>query len=123
MTKVILIIAALILLAGILVLINPEIILGYLRKHYYRISVHILAVAVRLAVGVLLVLESDNSKFPNVVEVLGWLFIFAALSLAVIGRQNFKKLLSWALNTMKRFSRIGGVFAALFGGFLFYAFV
>jgi hypothetical protein len=43
--------------------------------------------------------------------------------LAVIGRNNFKRLMSWALSLLKPFGRVGGVAAVGFGAFLFYAFI
>jgi hypothetical protein len=123
MTKLIIIFGALTLLAGVVILINPEIIFGYLRRNLDKLAIHILAVVVRLIIGALLIHQSELSKYPLVIEMLGWLSIIAALSLAVMGRHNFHRLMSWALNVLKPFGRVGGVFAAAFGGFLIYAFV
>ena len=123
MTVLIIIFGALILLAGVVILINPEVILGYLRGNLDKLVIHILAVVVRLVIGVLLINQSGLSKFPLVIEILGWLSIVAALSLAAMGRHNFYRLMSWALTFLKPYSRVGGVFAAAFGGFLIYAFV
>lgn len=123
MALLVVIFGALILLAGVVVLINPEIIFGYLRSNLNRLAVHILAVAVRLIIGALLVSQSSLSKFPLTIEILGWISIAAALSLAVIGRQKFLRLMSWALTTLKPYGRVGGGFASVFGGFIIYAFV
>ena len=123
MTDLIIVFGALILLAGVVILINPEIVFGFLRRNLDKPVIHILAVVVRLVLGALLLLQSDLSKFPLAIDVLGWLSVVAALTLAMMGRQNFVKLMSWALNYLRPFSRIGGVFAAVFGGFLVYAFV
>jgi hypothetical protein len=123
MTELIIIFGALILLAGVVIVIDPEVIFGYLRRNIDRLTIHILAVVVRLVIGVLLIHQSDLSKFPLVVEIIGWLSIVTALSLAFMGRHNFRRLMTWALNFLKPFGRAGGVFAAAFGGFLIYAFV
>ncbi len=123
MTVLILIFGALNLLAGIVIVINPEVIFGYLRNNLDKLELHILAVGVRLILGVLLIYQSNVSKFPFVIEILGWLSIVAAISLAVIGRRNFNRLMSWALSFVKPFGRVGGVLAATFGAFLIYAFV
>jgi len=123
MTALIMIFGALTLLAGVVIVINPEVIFGYLRSNYDKLAIHILAVVVRLIIGALLISQSGLSSYPLVIEILGWLFIVAALSLAVMGRHNFLRLMSWALNVLKPFGRVGGVFAAAFGGFLIYAFV
>ena len=123
MTAFIIIFGALTLLVGMVILINPDVIFGYLRSNHDKLAIHILAVVVRLIIGALLISQSELSKYPLVIEFLGWLSIVAALSLAVMGRQNFHRLMSWALNFLKPFGRVGGVFAATFGGFLIYAFV
>ncbi len=123
MTALIIIFGALILLAGVVIVINPEFIFGYLRSNLDRLAIHILAVVVRLLIGALLVSQSSLSKYPLAIEILGWLAIVAALSLAVMGRHNFHKLMSWALTLLKPYGRVGGVIAAVFGGFLIYAFV
>lgn len=123
MTELIIVFGALIFLAGVVILISPEIIFGFLRRNLDEPAIHILAVVVRLILGALLILQSDLSKYPLVIEILGWLSIVAALSLAVMGRKNFIRLMSWALNFLKPFGRVGGVIAAAFGGFLVHAFV
>lgn len=123
MIVLIIIFGALTLLAGIVIVINPEVIFGFLRNNLDKLVVHILAVLVRLVLGVLLIYQSNVSKFPFVIEIIGWLSIVAAIFLAVMGRRNFNRLMSWALSFVKPFGRVGGVLAAAFGAFLIYAFV
>jgi len=123
MTVLIIIFGALTLLAGIVIIINPDVIFGFLRNNLDKLAVHILAVVVRLILGALLIYQSDISKFPMAIEVIGWLSIVAAIFLAVMGRRNFNRLMSWALSLSKPFGRVGGVFAVAFGAFLIYAFV
>ena len=123
MTQLIIVFGALTLLAGIVILIKPEIIFGLLRNHSDKLILHILAVAIRMVLGVLLIVQSDDSRFPIVIDVIGWISIVAAFSLAVIGRRNFNRLMSWALSLLKPYGRAGGAFAAAFGAFLIHAFV
>ncbi len=123
MTVVIIIFGALTLLAGIVIVINPEVIFGFLRKNLDKVALHILAVVVRIVLGLLLVYQSSISKFPLVIQIIGWLSIVAAIFLAVMGRRNFNRLMSWALSLAKPFGRVGGVLAMAFGAFLIYAFV
>ena len=122
MIELIFIFGALILFAGIIMIVNPELIFAYLRNNLDKPEIQILAVVVRLAIGVLLISQSSLSRYPFVIEIIGWLSIAAALSMAVMGRQNFKRLLTWALSLTKPFGRPGGVVAAAFGGFLIYVF-
>jgi hypothetical protein len=123
MTVIIIIFGALTLVAGIVIVINPEVIFGFLRNNLDRLELHILAVVIRIVIGVLLIYQSSVSKFPLVIEIIGWLSIVAAIILAVMGRRNFNRLMSWALSLAKPLGRVGGVLAMAFGAFLIYAFV
>lgn len=123
MTMFIISLGALILFCGLLIIIFPEIIFGFLRRNVDKLALHILAVAVRLVFGILLIFQSSESSFPLAVELIGWLAVVAALSLVVMGRQNFLRLMTWALKLLKPYGRFGGVIAAAFGGFIIYAFI
>jgi len=119
----IIIFGTLTLFAGIVIVINPQVIFGYLRKNMDKLELHILAVVVRLVLGVLLISQSSISKLPFVIEIIGWFSVAASIILAVMGRYNFKWLMSWALSLVKPIGRVGGVLAVTFGAFLIYAFV
>lgn len=123
MVTAIIVFGALVAVAGVIIIINPELIFGFLKQNIQKTSLHITAVVVRLLLGVLLISSADVSRFPLVVEVLGWLSIVAALVFAAVGRRNFIRLMSWALSLSQPLGRLGGVFASGFGGFLVYAFV
>ncbi len=123
MTILIIVFGALTLLAGLMILIDPETVFGPINKHVEKVELQVLAVVVRLALGALLIHQSGASRYPLAIEIIGWISIVAALSFAAIGRNNFIRLISWALSLAKPFGRIGGVFAVCFGAFLIYAFV
>ena len=123
MSVLIILFGVLILLAGIVIVINPEIIFDFLQKNLDKLGLYILASVFRIVLGILLISQSNVSKFPLVIEILGWLSIIAAILLAVIGRRNFNRLMLWALSFVKTFGRVGGVLAAAFGAFFIYAFV
>lgn len=123
MTLLIIIFGVLTLFAGIVILINPEIIFGFLLKNLDNPILHILAVVIRLVLGAFLILESNISRFPFLIEVIGWLSIIAAIILGIIGRRYFNSLIKWALSLSKAFARAGGLFAIAFGAFLIYAFL
>lgn len=123
MILLIIMFGALTLLAGIVIVINPEVIFGFLRNNLDKLVLHILAVVIRLVLGALLIYQSNISKFPFVIEVVGWLSIVAAMFIAVMGRRNFNRLMSWALSLSRPFGREGGILAVVFGAFLIYAFV
>jgi len=123
MTVLIIIFGALTLLAGIVIVINPEVIFGFLRNNLDKLVLHILAVVIRLVLGALLIYQSNISKFPFVIEIIGWLSIVAAIFIVVMGRRKFNRLMSWALSLSNPFGLVGGVLAVAFGAFLIYAFV
>ncbi len=123
MTLFIIIFGTLTCLAGIVILVNPEIVFGFLRKHSDRIELQILAVAIRLVPGVLLIYQSGASKYPFVIEIIGWLSIVAAVFFTVIGRNNYSRLMTWALSQVKILGRVSGVITTAFGAFLIHAFV
>lgn len=123
MIVLILIFGALILLAGIAISFNPQRVFEFLRAKAERVELQVLAVGVRLILGALLIVHAAASKFPIVIEVIGWISIAAAVLLTVIGRQKFIRLMSWALKLIDPLGRIVGIFATVFGAFLIYAFV
>lgn len=123
MTILVILFAVLTLAAGLVISINPEYVFGFLRKHFERIELYILAIGVRLLLGVLLIYLSGVSRFPLAIEIIGWISIIAALVFLVIGRARFNKLMSWVLSLVKPLGRVGGVIAMAFGVFLVYAFV
>ena len=121
MNYIILLFGAAILFSGIIIVINPETIFGLIRRKSDALSVHIMAVVVRVVLGVALVYYAPQSKYPMVLLILGWLSIAAAIVLSVIGRTNFIRLISWALGLSNSFGRVGGLLAILLGGFLIHA--
>ena len=123
MTGLIIVFGALILLAGIVILINPNLVFGLINKQAESLGLHVLAVVVRLLLGVALITQSGDSRYPLAIEIIGWLSIVAAASFAVIGRNRFKRLISWGMSVAKPFARIGGVAAVCFGAFLVHGFV
>lgn len=123
MNILIIIFGVLILLVGGVLIVNPQTIFNVLRDNADRLWLYIAAVAIRLLLGVLLVLQASVSKFPLTMEVLGWVAIIAAVVFVFIGRDNFKRLVSWAFTLVKPFGRIAGILGIFFGGFLIYAFV
>ncbi len=123
MTALIILFGALILLAGLTLVINPDLIFGLLGRHADSLGLHVLAVVVRVIIGVLLIVESGTSRFPLIIEIIGWLSIAAAAVFALIGRKKFLRLMNWALSLAKPYGRMGGLIAVGFGGILIYAFI
>lgn len=107
---------------GITLIANPVVLFNSLKDNADKLWLHISAVVVRLLLGVLLIYQASASKFPVTIEVIGWIAIVASLILTLIGRNKFKRLMSWALSLLTPYGRIGGVLTLSFGWLLIYAF-
>ena len=112
-----------IFLASVIIVVDPEIIFGLVRNNLEKVSLHVLAIGIRLFIGILLIQYAAESKFPTIIEIMGWFSLAAGVVFSVIGRRHFLSLVSWAFSLLKPYGRIGGVMGILFGGFLIYAFV
>ncbi|GAB6262498.1 hypothetical protein L4174_009015 [Photobacterium sp. CCB-ST2H9] len=105
---------------GLILAAEPRLILDFLAHHKKQLWLQIVAVVARLLIGYLLIEYADQSDYPLLVAALGWIAIIAALFLMTLGRANFKKLISWAVELSEIQGRAGGVFTALFGAILVY---
>jgi uncharacterized BrkB/YihY/UPF0761 family membrane protein len=121
MNYVILMFGSATVVAGAVILVSPEAVFNILRDKLDSLGLHVLAVVVRLLIGFALITYADESRFPLTLQVLGWLSIAAAVALGVIGRNNFRKLMGWAVSLSSAYGQFGGLITLLFGGFLVYA--
>lgn len=123
MNYIILLFGFLILLSGALILVRPETIFGLIRSNSESLGLHILAVVVRLILGIALITYAAESKFPFFLQLIGWLSLTAAIILGVIGRSRFKGLIEWALRLSSSLGHFAGLLAVLIGALLIYAVV
>lgn len=114
--------AGLIVLAGLLLIVNPDFFFNFLNKNSGKFWIYLAAIVVRIIIGVLLIVTSGYSKFPLVISVLGWIVVLAAIILLAIGRRKFEKMVSWIISIFKPYGRIGGLFSVAFGLLLIYAY-
>lgn len=123
MSSLIILFGALTLLAGLVIIANPETIFGLLEKHIEKLWLQVVAIAVRLLLGILLIYLANVSKYPLAIEIIGCISIVADAVIALMGSGNFKRLIAWTLNLTRPIGRIGGGVAVFFGTFLTYAFI
>jgi len=121
MNYIIMLFGAATIVTGIIIVINPESVFGLMRRKLESLGLHILAVVVRIIIGAALIMCAAESKYPTAIVILGWTSIVAASVLGIMGRTNFRRLMSWALSLKPSFVRIGGFLAILFGCFLIHA--
>lgn len=123
MAVLIIIIGVLTFLAGVGVLIRPDFIFSFLQRQQGKMGLYVLNVVARVFFGVVLIFQSDISRFSFVVEIIGWFCIAIAIILMLIGREHFNQIIAWAFSLLETHSRISGVLILTFGAFLMYAFV
>ena len=123
MTQLIIGFGGLLVLAGVLIMINPNWVFGPIKKYGDLPALHVIAVVMRLVLGYLLISQAHASSFPQIIGVLGWLAIVAAVAFAVMGRNNFKRMLNWATGLIDTLGRVAGLLAMAFGAFLIFAFI
>ena len=123
MSYVILLFGVLILLLGAVILAKPDSIFYLFRINSESLSLHVLAIVVRLVLGIALITYAAESKYPVALQVIGWLSVTAAIIFGLMGRSRFMGLITWGLSFASSFGRFAGVLAILLGGFLIYAVV
>ncbi|MFC1494044.1 hypothetical protein ACFL6W_02080 [Thermodesulfobacteriota bacterium] len=121
MTYIILIFGILVLLGGLIILIKPDYIISIFRKFKNSFGFHFIAVIARIILGIALITGSCNSKYPLILQILGWFTLAAALVLGLMGRKRFIKMIEWTVELSQTCKRIMGFFGILFGCFIIYA--
>lgn len=123
MTYIILFFGAMITLGGVVFIARSDYISSLLTKHGDSLSLHMIAVIIRILFGFSMVMGASESKYPIVLKIFGWLLISVALVLSVIGRERFKRLVKWSVKLPPLIQRLAAILAILFGSFLIYAVV
>ena len=118
MTYLIILIGVFFIIVGAVLLVRPEIFLGFFRKHLESLGLQVIVVSLNLTIGVSLCSYASISKFPDVFMVFGAMAILKGTINAIIGRSNFKKRVSWGLDVIAPIGRAIGVMYVTFGAFL-----
>ncbi len=112
----------LILLSGISLLINSEIIFGWIENNMENTSLYISAIVVRLVFGILFIAAARESKYPGVIKFFGYLFIIAAIIFIFLGQESFQDFITSLIPDVKPYTPVSGLLSIVFGGFLIFAF-
>ena len=83
-------------------------------------AIHV-AVIMRLLLGAALIIAAPQTRFPEVMEVLGWIAIVAAIAILFMGRNRLKSFIAWFQRMTNTMVRVWLVFGFAFGAFLVYA--
>jgi hypothetical protein len=112
---------AVIAMAGLVMVIAPQMLLGMLQKNASKSLLFAFAVIVRLVLGALLIAYASKSAFPLTLQFLGWIAVAAAVAMLVAGRERLGRLIGWVISVASHYARPAGILAVLFGAFLIYA--
>ena len=110
------------MLAGLGILIDPEIIYQVIEDSRENESLYIIAISVRIVFGISLFISAKETKYPLIFKVIGVIAIVAAITFILIGPENFQDLVTSIMTSIRPYGRIGSLFTIAFGGFLIYAF-
>jgi hypothetical protein len=80
-----------------------------------------LAVAIRLILGVVLIVAAPSCRFPGVVRIIGIVSVVAALIIPFLGFERLRAIVDWWLSRPHGFVRAWALLAMALGGFLVYA--
>lgn len=111
---------ALILFIGLYVILQPNGLAQFAELFLSTAGLWI-AVALRLTVGILLLLCASTSRVPRTLRVLGVLFILAAVALPFVGLDGLTGIVEWGSSLDPTVLRAVGFLAAAFGGFLIWS--
>ena len=110
------------ILAGLSLVVDPKIVFNFIIDKGNNLWLYIIAIAVRLIIGVFLIISASSSRYPTTIKVFGYIFIVAALILLFMGQENFVDLISTLIPEFRPLGRIGGLLSMAFGGFFVYAY-
>ena len=105
---------------SIIMIVSPNYwsngIVDFSRKSYF----HWFEVISRLAAGVVFVIFSQTTLYPQLISGIGYLLIVVALGLVITGSVKHRKFAVWSANKFKNTFRPAGFGSLLFGAFLIY---
>jgi hypothetical protein len=112
-----------IFMLGVLGVARPRTLIGLVDRPWRSRGGLYLAVAIRIALGVLLLAAASSTRFPWTVGALGIVSLAAAVSIPLLGYERLRKFVEWWLVRGDGFVRAWSLVACLFGAFLIYAVV
>ena len=111
-----------IVLAGLLMMIDPKFIYYFLEQNSDSRWLYIVAIVSRVILGTFLILTAKQSKFPVVMNIIGFIALIAALIFLFIGQTNFTEFMNSVIPEVMPFARIWSLVAVGFGALMIYAY-
>ena len=92
MRIVIIIFGILLILAGLSLVVDPDIIFNFISTGGDKLWLYIIAIVVRLVLGIFLIISAKASRYPTAIKVFGYIFVLAAAVLIFMGQGSFRTL-------------------------------
>jgi hypothetical protein len=112
---------ALVLALGLVGLVRPQGLVGFVKRAWATRGGLYLAVGLRLVLGIALLLAAARSKAPVALAILGWLSLLGAALVPIVGYARARAFVEWWERRPAAFVRGWSLAACAFGVFLAWA--
>lgn len=123
MKKLMLLISALLILAGFSIVIRPAIFYDWVEGSLAMKSFYYSVIIGRFAFGLLLVLAASYSKHPIFIKLFGGLAILTAVAFVLMGHDYFVQFMSIVMLQLRPYALVSGLVSVVMGGFFMYTFL
>lgn len=106
---------------GILGIVRPGDLVGFVSLAWKSPSGLYLAIAVRLVLGIALIGAASGSRYPDALRILGALSILTAVLVPILGSERVRAFVEWWVGRPCGLIRAWAAFAVVFGVFLVHA--
>ncbi|TKB45558.1 hypothetical protein [Thalassotalea mangrovi] len=107
---------------GVVITIVPSPIFALLGRLKHLFFLHFVAVALRFLFGAALLYTAGQSKFPEVITVLGYISLVAGVVLMLIGRNRFMRLIAFIVRLTPLVHVVVGLVTVILAVFILYAY-
>ena len=108
------------IVAGIILFIDDNIVLGYIESNMESSWLYFFAIVMRLILGAALLKTAKMSRHPLAFMVIGGIALAAALIFLVIGHEQFQQMMATLVPYFEDTGKWSGLVALAFGAFLIY---
>ena len=108
-------------LLGVSGVVHPASLIRFVERMWQSPNGFRLAIALRLAFGVVLIVAAPDCQFPRAIRLLGILSLVAGAAGAALGRERLQSFIRWWVGLPSGWVRGWSLVAVAFGFFLAYA--
>lgn len=121
MKWIVLLFGLFLIVAGIILFIDDNIVIGYINTNMESSWLYFFAIVMRIIMGAALLKTASKSRHPLAFLVIGGIALAAALIFLAIGHEQFQQMMANLLPYFENTGTWSGIVALLFGVFLLYA--